>query len=41
MIFSQQGLPNKARNVITKDQNGKTVSKKAPEGFWEFWNKKH
>jgi RHS repeat-associated protein len=33
--------PNKAGNVITKDQNGKTVSKKAPEGFWNFWNKKH
>lgn len=33
--------PNRAGNVILKDANGKTVSKKAPEGFWEYWNKKH
>lgn len=33
--------PNKPGNVIGKDSNGKTVSKKAPEGFEEFWRKKH
>ena len=33
--------PNKYGNVIVKDANGKTISKKEPEGFAEFWKKKH
>ena len=33
--------PNKSGNVIVKDSNGKTVSKKSPEGFKEYWDKKH
>jgi hypothetical protein len=33
--------PSKPGNVIIKDANGKTISKKAPEGFAEFWAKKH
>lgn len=33
--------PNKPGNVLQKHpQTGKTVSKTAPEGFWEYWNKK-
>ena len=32
--------PNKDGNVLVKDANGKTVSKKAPDGFKEYWEKK-
>lgn len=33
--------PKKPGNVIMKDANGKTISKKSPEGFNEYWEKKY
>ncbi|WP_254070993.1 hypothetical protein [Pedobacter sp. L105] len=33
--------PNKPGNVIENRPDGKTVSKRAPEGFKEYWNDKH
>jgi len=33
--------PDKPGNVLEKNNHtGKTTSKKAPEGFWEWWNNK-